>query len=181
MGGLACPLGAHYLPLPGDDAHEVQDLLEELGLRQRVAGRWVYDERHLCHSPQDRLFFNGQWQEGLLPLEGVGPATLAQYLPQTDHIQFADCPGRHQPGTGELPLAQIFALLDELGYTGWCAAEYKPATSTAESLSWLASWRLFFRLLRCSTIKNQLLAAVVRRKRLPSVINFHRMRPFLIC
>ncbi|MNR54815.1 Hydroxypyruvate isomerase [compost metagenome] len=67
--------------------------------------------------------------------------TLAQYLPQTGHIQFADCPGRHQPGTGELPLAQIFALLDELGYTGWCAAEYKPATSTAESLSWLASWR----------------------------------------
>ena len=67
--------------------------------------------------------------------------TLAQYLPQTGHIQFADCPGRHQPGSGELPLAQIFALLDELGYTGWCAAEYKPATSTADSLSWLASWR----------------------------------------
>jgi len=43
-GGMACPRGAHYLPLPGDDAPEVQDLLEELGLRQRVAGRWVYDE-----------------------------------------------------------------------------------------------------------------------------------------
>ena len=79
MDGLTCPLGAHYLPLPGDDSHEVQDLLEELGLRQRVAGRWTYDERHLCHSPQERLFFNGQWQEGLLPLEGVGPDTLAQY------------------------------------------------------------------------------------------------------
>jgi predicted NAD/FAD-binding protein len=78
-GGLACPLGAHYLPLPSDDAPEVQDLLEELGLRQRVAGRWVYDERHLCHSPQERLFFNGAWQEGLLPLNGVGAQTLAQY------------------------------------------------------------------------------------------------------
>ncbi|MBS0506820.1 MAG: NAD(P)-binding protein, partial [Proteobacteria bacterium] len=77
--GLACPLGAHYLPVPGDDAREVQDLLEELGLRQRVAGRWRYDERHLCHSPQERLFFNGQWQEGLLPMAGVGTATLAQY------------------------------------------------------------------------------------------------------
>jgi predicted NAD/FAD-dependent oxidoreductase len=77
--GVACPLGAHYLPLPGDDAHEVQDLLEDLGLRQRVAGRWEYDERHLCHSPQERLFFNGAWQEGLLPVQGVGEETLAQY------------------------------------------------------------------------------------------------------
>lgn len=77
--GLACPLGAHYLPVPGDTAREVQDLLEELGLRRRVTGRWVYDERHLCHSPQERLFFQGQWQEGLLPLQGVSPATLAQY------------------------------------------------------------------------------------------------------
>jgi predicted NAD/FAD-dependent oxidoreductase len=79
VGGIACPLGAHYLPLPGDDAPEVQDLLEELGLRQRVAGRWEYDERHLCHSPQERLFFNGAWQDGLLPLRGVGADTLAQY------------------------------------------------------------------------------------------------------
>jgi hypothetical protein len=77
--GIACPLGAHYLPVPGDDAREVQDLLEELGLRRRVAGRWQYDERHLCHSPQERLFFNGEWQDGLLPVQGVGAATLAQY------------------------------------------------------------------------------------------------------
>lgn len=79
VGGIACPLGAHYLPLPSDDAPEVQDLLEELGLRQRVAGRWLYDERHLCHSPQERLFFNGAWQDGLLPVQGVNESTLAQY------------------------------------------------------------------------------------------------------
>jgi predicted NAD/FAD-binding protein len=79
VGGIACPLGAHYLPLPSDDAPEVQDLLEELGLRQRVAGRWQYDERHLCHSPQERLFFHGAWQDGLLPVQGVGESTLAQY------------------------------------------------------------------------------------------------------
>jgi hypothetical protein len=77
--GIACPQGAHYLPLPGDDASEVQDLLEELGLRRRVAGRWEYDERHLCHSPQERLFFNGEWQEGLLPVQGVGEQTIVQY------------------------------------------------------------------------------------------------------
>ncbi|MDR3369862.1 FAD-dependent oxidoreductase [Rhodoferax sp.] len=79
VGGQACPLGAHYLPVPSDEAPEVQDLLEEFGLRQRVSGRWVYNERHLCHSPQERLFFNGAWQEGLLPTNGVGASTLAQY------------------------------------------------------------------------------------------------------
>lgn len=79
VAGIPCPLGAHYLPVPSDDAPEVQDLLEELGLRRRVAGRWVYDERHLCHSPQERLFIDGAWQDGLLPLQGVGSETLAQY------------------------------------------------------------------------------------------------------
>ena len=79
VGGIACPLGAHYLPVPGDEATELQDLLEELGLRQRVNGRWTYDERHLCHSPQERLFFNDEWQDGLLPLQGVGRDTLLQY------------------------------------------------------------------------------------------------------
>ncbi|RZL65028.1 MAG: FAD-binding protein [Variovorax sp.] len=79
VGGIACPLGAHYLPVPGDDAHEVQDLLEELGLRQRVAGRWVYDERHLCHSPQERLYWRGEWQDGLLPVHDVDAAAITQY------------------------------------------------------------------------------------------------------
>jgi monoamine oxidase len=77
--GLPCPMGAHYLPLPGIDAPHVQNLLEELGLRTRVSGRWQYDERHLCHSPQERLLFQGHWQDGLLPVQGVGPQTLAQY------------------------------------------------------------------------------------------------------
>jgi len=72
VNGIACPLGAHYLPVPGDDAPDVQNLLEELGLRQRVAGRWQYNERHLCHSPQERLFFNGAWQDGLVAHAGRG-------------------------------------------------------------------------------------------------------------
>ena len=86
-GGLACPLGAHYLPVPGDDARDVQDLLEEMGLRQRVAGRWGYDERYLCHSPQERLLFQGEWQEGLLPVQDVGDSTLAQYRKFAQRIE----------------------------------------------------------------------------------------------
>lgn len=80
--GLACPLGAHYLPTPGDRAPEVQDLLEELGLRQRVAGRWVYNERHLCHSPQERSYLDSgdgpRWHDGLLPLDSLTPVAKTQ-------------------------------------------------------------------------------------------------------
>ena len=76
LGGLPCPTGAHYLPLPGPDAVEVIDLLTELGVRDG-AGR--YDERMLIHSPQERLFLHGGWQEGLLPLVAQPPATLDQY------------------------------------------------------------------------------------------------------
>ena len=79
MAGMAHPLGAHYLPVPGDNAPETQDFLQELGLRHRVAGRWQYDERYLCHSPQERLYFKGAWQEGLLPTQGVGKETFKQY------------------------------------------------------------------------------------------------------
>jgi len=79
LGGLACPLGAHYLPLPPPEAPEVAEWLHEFGLLRSEAGRSVPDERHLCHSPQERLFFEGRWIEGLLPPAEPASARLAQY------------------------------------------------------------------------------------------------------
>lgn len=79
MAGMACPLGAHYLPLPGAPAHEVSDWLHELGLLRQELGRTVADERHLCHSPQERLFIDGAWHEGLLPPAEAASATMQQY------------------------------------------------------------------------------------------------------
>lgn len=118
VGGIACPMGAHYLPLPGDDARDVQDLLEEFGLRRRVAGRWTYDERHLCHAPQERLFFNGHWQEGLLPLHEVGAATLAQYRGFSARVDQA---GRAARFTIPAPQAAPAAhrALDALTFERW--------------------------------------------------------------
>ena len=78
LGGMPCPLGAHYLPLPGPQAREVSAWLHELGLLKQVLGRTVADERHLCHSPQERLFFEGRWVEGLLPPMEPGSAGLRQ-------------------------------------------------------------------------------------------------------
>ncbi|MBW8845229.1 MAG: FAD-dependent oxidoreductase [Burkholderiales bacterium] len=74
LAGSSCPLGAHYLPLPGAEAREVNELLHELGLAREQFGRTVWDEKHLCHSPQERLFIDGEWREGLLPLPGSAAA-----------------------------------------------------------------------------------------------------------
>ena len=131
VNGIACPLGAHYLPVPGQDALEVQDLLEELGLRQRVAGRWQYGgdgERHLCHSPQERLYWRGEWHPGLLPLHGVDAATLAQYqrfAALVDALQrttrFA-MPAFTQYQSKQ-PLAPAQQALDAITFDAWLAQQ----------------------------------------------------------
>ncbi len=79
LAGMACPLGAHYLPLPGPEAREVAEWLQEVGLLRSVAGRTVADERHLCHSPQERLWVDGEWLDGLLPPAGRGSVRERQY------------------------------------------------------------------------------------------------------
>lgn len=53
------------------------------------------------------------------------------------HVQFADAPGRGEPGTGSVPLREQIAFLRKAGYDGWIAAEYKPTKRTEETLAWL--------------------------------------------
>lgn len=60
------------------------------------------------------------------------------HLKHIAHIQFADNPGRHEPGTGEIAFAPVFAALDAMGYAGWVGAEYRPTRATAETLGWMA-------------------------------------------
>ncbi|MDO5693992.1 MAG: FAD-dependent oxidoreductase [Pseudomonadota bacterium] len=117
--GIDCPLGAHYLPLPGEGAREVQDFLEELGLRRRVAGRWMYDARHLCHSPQERLFFHGEWHEGLLPVQGVGAATLAQYRRFAQAVAAAQQASRYAIPLPDRALPPDQLALDAIVFVAW--------------------------------------------------------------
>ena len=74
-------------------------------------------------------------------MEGDLAATIRQNLPLIRHIQLADVPGRHQPGTGEIHFPYLFRLLDELGYTGRVGCEYAPLGATVDSLEWLAQER----------------------------------------
>jgi hydroxypyruvate isomerase len=70
-------------------------------------------------------------------MEGDLARCLEEHLPQIGHIQFADNPGRHEPGTGEINFPFLFAHLRRIGYPGWVAAEYKPSVRTEDSLGWM--------------------------------------------
>jgi hydroxypyruvate isomerase len=57
-------------------------------------------------------------------------AFLARHMGQVSHIQIADIPGRHQPGTGSVDFARLFSTIDDAGYTGWVSLEYIPEGPT---------------------------------------------------
>ena len=129
LGGMRCPLGAHYLPTPGASAIEVIELLEQLGIRKTLQGHPVYDERMLCHSPQERLFIEGGWREGLLPPIEALPAdqrtaTLADYrtfslaVAEVGHADAFEIPtarSRWSPALATLDATTFAAWLDARG------------------------------------------------------------------
>ncbi|WPP01363.1 hydroxypyruvate isomerase [Pseudomonas sp. HR96] len=70
-------------------------------------------------------------------MEGDLAPTLSAHLPKINHVQLADNPGRHEPGTGEINYRFLFEHLDRIGYQGWVGCEYKPLTTTEAGLGWL--------------------------------------------
>jgi hydroxypyruvate isomerase len=70
-------------------------------------------------------------------MEGDIARTLERELARIGHVQIADNPGRHEPGTGEINYPFLFDWLDRIGYTGWVSAEYIPAGLTESGLGWL--------------------------------------------
>ena len=73
-------------------------------------------------------------------MEGdVGPALEAAFA-HIGHIQIADDPGRHEPGTGAIDFPALFERIDGLGYRGWIGAEYVPSAATEDTLGWARRW-----------------------------------------
>jgi hydroxypyruvate isomerase len=68
--------------------------------------------------------------------QGDVTSRLANLLPVVDHMQLADVPGRHEPGTGEIGWEYVFRRIDEFGYAGWIGCEYAPLGDTVEGLAW---------------------------------------------
>jgi len=70
-------------------------------------------------------------------MEGNLAETLRVNIESIGHIQIADSPARHQPGTGEINYRYIFKEIENSGYDGYVGLEYNPLASTEDSLNWL--------------------------------------------
>lgn len=64
-------------------------------------------------------------------------AVLERHARIIRHIQFADAPGRGEPGTGSVDFRRHFDTIARIGYDGWIAAEYRPTRATPETLQWI--------------------------------------------
>lgn len=112
------------LDMPGfivDSSAEMLSVLQDVN-HPRV--RLQYDIYHMSRMGEDCAAF--------LPL----------HIDKVGHIQFADCPGRGQPGSGGVDFAGLFELIAGLPYNGWVGAEYKPRATTVDSLQWMKSRRI---------------------------------------
>ena len=69
-------------------------------------------------------------------MEGDLSKTIERLLPRIGHMQIADVPARHEPGTGELNFRFLLAEIDRLGYQGAIGCEYNPAGDTLRGLAW---------------------------------------------
>ncbi|GGP23810.1 FAD-dependent oxidoreductase [Silvimonas iriomotensis] len=94
FGALQYPKGAHYLPLPSMESRHVRDMLFDAGVIEAdpYALKPRFDERVLVHAPDERVFVNGRWEDGLLPLQGQ-PASereqQARFFRYTDQLKQA--------------------------------------------------------------------------------------------
>lgn len=104
------PWAAHYVPVPGKNAVHVRELFRELGLLD-AAGEW--DERTLCHSPQERLWQHGRWHEGLEPVDGLPRVEREQFARFDAAISEWRATGAFQVPTGDVKFAQLDKTLQQ--------------------------------------------------------------------
>jgi hydroxypyruvate isomerase len=67
-------------------------------------------------------------------------ATIEEHLSRIAHLQLADVPGRHEPGTGGIDFGALLTDIDRIGYSGWIGCEYIPKTTTVDGLGWAAPY-----------------------------------------
>jgi hydroxypyruvate isomerase len=138
----------HYLETFKENLHFAVEALSPLGIKTVFEAVNTYDmPSFIIHSEtqmlnmltqlnQPKLFM--QYDIYHMKMMGEKPeAFIAKYADKIGHIQFADCPGRGQPGTGNVDFKKIFSVIEKSTYSGWVGAEYKPVGATIESFDWL--------------------------------------------
>ncbi len=100
---------------------------------------------YLCRTDQALAIFDDVGADNLMLqydiyhmqiMEGDLAPTIEANLGRIAHMQLADTPGRHEPGSGEINFGFLLSHIDAIGYGGWIGCEYKPAGTTVEGLGW---------------------------------------------
>jgi len=125
------------------DEHGIRLLIEPINSRVDMPGFWL-------DTPGKALTLISELAEANLWLqydvyhaqimEGDLARRIEASLGRIAHIQVADNPGRHEPGSGEINYPYLFARLDRLGYAGWVGCEYKPKAGTEAGLGWMKDY-----------------------------------------
>jgi hydroxypyruvate isomerase len=127
-GRAAARIGGTVLiePVSGAPRYPLRTAADAVGVTDRVAGEagvgnlgFLCDLYHLAVNGDD--------------LDQV----IAAYGDRVAHVQIADAPGRHEPGTGTLDLDRYLTMLAAAGYRGWVGLEYQPSGASADSFAWL--------------------------------------------
>lgn len=120
----------------------VKLLLEPINLRD-IPGFFVsttdHAERILEAVCSDNLFIQYDIYHTQI-MQGDLAETYKRLKAKIAHVQLADNPGRHEPGTGEINYPYLFNMLDAEGYDGFIGCEYKPSAGTTEGLGWMKPW-----------------------------------------
>lgn len=140
----AYPWGAHYLPLPGREARAVRLLLADLGVLQGdpFAPRPRYEERFLCFAPHERLYRDGAWHEGLVPLARASAAERDEWRRFQDRMDaFRRLRGADGRRAFALPMALSsrdpqLAALDAVPMRDWLVA----AGFTSDAVHWSVNY-----------------------------------------
>jgi hydroxypyruvate isomerase len=96
--------------------------------------RQAFDIMHYANVPN--LYFQYDIYHMQI-MEGDLAPTVEKNLAKIAHMQLADTPGRHEPGTGEINYPFLFEFFDRIGYRGWIGCEYRPAGKTEDGLGWI--------------------------------------------
>jgi hydroxypyruvate isomerase len=127
-GRAAARIGGTALvePVSGAPRYPLRTAADAVGVIDRVAGETgVGNLGLLCDLYH--LAVNGD------DLDRV----ITTYGDRVAHVQIADAPGRHEPGTGTLDLDRYLGALTAAGYRGWVGLEYVPSRTSADSFAWL--------------------------------------------
>ncbi len=124
------PWGAHYVPVPGKHATTARDLFADLG----VLKDGVWDERTLCHSPQERLFWRGEWHEGAESFLLDSPVDRAEWMRFQERLATLRASGEFTiPSAHGRPSS---SPLDTLTLTQWLDRE----SFRSRALRWYADY-----------------------------------------